>query len=208
MPASEAVALAERMAADATDIASLAAAINAYDGCPLKVGARQAVVFDGVPGAPVLVMGEAPGRDEDREGLPFVGRSGQLLDRMLHAIGVSRAPKDEQRAACISNAIYWRPPGNRNPTKAEVQACLPFMRRFIALSAPKVLVLTGNVPTQAIWPDAKGITKTRGVWRTYEADGLSVPTLPIFHPAFLLRQPARKGAAWKDLLAIREKLDA
>ena len=194
MPLDEAVALAE--------------AIDAFEGCPLHAGARQAVVFDGVPNAPVLVMGEAPGRDEDREGLPFVGRSGQLLDRMLTAIGVARAPSEGQVPACISNAIYWRPPGNRNPTKAEVAACLPFMRRFIALSAPKVLVLTGNVPTQAIWPDAKGITKTRGVWRTYEADGQAIPTLPIFHPAFLLRQPARKGAAWRDLQAIREKLAA
>ena len=208
MPPGEAVALAEAMAAGATDIPSLAEAINAYKGCPLHAGARQAVVFDGVPGAPVLVMGEAPGRDEDREGLPFVGRSGQLLDRMLAAIGVARAPDEGQTPACISNAIYWRPPGNRNPTKAEVAACLPFMRRFIALSAPKVLVLTGNVPTQAIWPDAKGITKTRGVWRSYEAEGRTIPTLPIFHPAFLLRQPARKAAAWRDLQAIREKLAA
>ena len=206
MPLDEAVALAERMAAEAKDIPALAEAIDAYKGCPLHAGARQAVVFDGVPGAPILVMGEAPGRDEDREGLPFVGRSGQLLDRMLAAIGVARAPSEGQTPACISNAIYWRPPGNRNPTKAEVAACLPFMRRFIALSAPKVLVLTGNVPTQAIWPDAKGITKTRGVWRSYEADGQAIPTLPIFHPAFLLRQPARKAAAWRDLQAIREKL--
>ena len=208
MPLPEAVALAERLAGEATDIPSLAEAIGAFKGCPLHAGARQAVVFDGVPNAPILVMGEAPGRDEDREGKPFVGRSGQLLDRMLAAIGVARTPGDAQIPACISNAIYWRPPGNRNPTKAEVAACLPFMRRFIALSRPKVLVLTGNVPTQAIWPDAKGITKTRGVWRTYDEDGQAIPTLPIFHPAFLLRQPARKGAAWKDLQAIREKLAA
>ncbi|MBB4659546.1 uracil-DNA glycosylase family protein [Parvularcula dongshanensis] len=206
MPTDEAMALAERVAAAATDIPSLADAIDAFEGCPLKAGARQAVVYDGIPGAPVLVMGEAPGRDEDREGKPFVGRSGQLLDRMLEAIGVSRSEGDGLLGACISNAIYWRPPGNRNPTKAEVAVCLPFMRRFVELSRPKLVLLTGNTPTQALFPDAPGITRSRGKWRTIETEAGPVPALPIFHPAFLLRQPIQKRLAWRDLLEAQAKL--
>ncbi|WP_051881390.1 uracil-DNA glycosylase [Parvularcula oceani] len=206
MPTAEATALAERLAAGSATIPELAEAIGGFDGCALKAGARQAVVYDGIPGAPLLVMGEAPGRDEDREGKPFVGRSGLLLDRMLESIGCSRREGDGLTDACISNAIFWRPPGNRNPTKAEIAVCLPFMRRFIELSRPKVLLLTGNVPTQALFADAKGITRSRGVWRDYETSGGSVPALPIFHPAFLLRQPARKRLAWRDLLEARAKL--
>jgi DNA polymerase len=207
MPTAEAVVLAERMAAGAGTIEALREAIGAFDGCGLKAGARQAVVYDGVPGAPLLVMGEAPGRDEDREGLPFVGRSGQLLDRMLAAIGHSRTKGDGFEDALISNAIYWRPPGNRNPTKGEVAVCLPFMRRFVELSGAKVALLTGNVPTQALFPDAPGITRSRGKWLTVEAGGATIPALPIFHPAFLLRQPARKGAAWRDLLEAKARLE-
>ena len=175
----------------------------------MHLGARQAVVYDGVPGAPILVMGEAPGRDEDREGLPFVGRSGQLLDRMLGAIGASRRAGDGLTDALISNAIFWRPPGNRTPTKAEVAVCLPFMRRIIALARPQVLLLTGNVPTQALFDGAPGITKTRGRWRDYVLeDGTTIPALPVYHPAFLLRQPVQKRLAWRDLLEARARLDA
>ena len=207
MPTAEATALAETIAAAAPDMPALKRAIDGFTGCPLHRGARQAVVYDGVPGAPILVMGEAPGRDEDREGLPFVGRSGQLLDRMLAAIGASRTPGDEQIDVLISNAIFWRPPGNRTPTKAEVAVCLPLMRRIIELTRPRVLLLTGNVPTQAIYPDAPGITKARGRWREYRlADGTSVPALPVYHPAFLLRQPIQKRLAWQDLQAVKAKL--
>ena len=207
MPTSEAVALATQLAAQATDMASLKRLIDGYTGCPLHVGARQAVVYDGVPGAPLLVMGEAPGRDEDREGLPFVGRSGQLLDRMLAAIGASRTAGDGATDVLISNAIFWRPPGNRTPTKAEVQACLPFVRRIVELTRPRVLLLTGNVPTKALYEDAAGITKTRGKWHDYVLeDGTRVPTLPIYHPAFLLRQPIQKRLAWQDLQAAKAKL--
>ena len=206
MPTAEAVALAEETAAGCRSVEALAEAIAAFEGCPLKAGARQAVIYDGVPGAPLLVMGEAPGRDEDREGRPFVGRSGQLLDRMLASIGVSREAGDGLHDACISNAIYWRPPGNRNPTKAEIAICLPFMRRFVALSAPKVLVLTGNVPTQALFEDAKGITRSRGVVRDYPLGDGTIPAVPMFHPAFLLRQPLQKRLAWADLLTVKERL--
>ena len=208
MPTEEAVALAEALAAQGDDMPALKRFIDGYTGCPLHVGARQAVVYDGVPGAPILVMGEAPGRDEDREGLPFVGRSGQLLDRMLAAIGASRTPGDGLTDVLISNAIFWRPPGNRTPTRAEVATCLPFMRRIVEVSRPRVLLLTGNVPTQALYKDAGGITKTRGKWREYAlSDGTTVPTMPVYHPAFLLRQPFQKRFAWQDLQAAKAKLD-
>ena len=208
MPKAEAIALAESLAADAGDLPALKAALDGFTGCPLYKGARQAVVYDGVPDAPLLVMGEAPGRDEDREGLPFVGRSGQLLDRMLAAIGASRRPGDGLADVLISNAIFWRPPGNRTPTKAEVAVCLPFMRRVIELTRPQVLLLTGNVPTQALFTDAPGITKTRGRWREHVlSDGTRVSTLPIYHPAFLLRQPIQKRLAWQDLQTARAKLN-
>lgn len=209
MPKSEAIALAETLAAQASDLPALKTLIDGFTGCPLHQGARQAVVYDGVPGAPILVMGEAPGRDEDREGLPFVGRSGQLLDRMLAAIGASRHAGDGLTDVLISNAIFWRPPGNRTPTKAEVAVCLPFMRRIIELASPRVLLLTGNVPTQALYADAPGITKTRGRWREHALeDGTVVPALPIYHPAFLLRQPIQKRLAWQDLQAAKAKLAA
>ena len=208
MPKAEAIALAETLSAQASDLPALKTLIDGYTGCPLHQGARQAVVYDGVLGAPILVMGEAPGRDEDREGLPFVGRSGQLLDRMLAAIGASRTAGDGLTDVLISNAIFWRPPGNRTPTKAEVAVCLPFMRRIIELARPRVLLLTGNVPTQALYADAPGITKTRGRWREHALeDGTLVPALPIYHPAFLLRQPIQKRLAWQDLQAARARLD-
>lgn len=209
MPKDQAMALARQLAASATDMPSIKAIIDRFEGCPLHKGAKQAVVYDGVPGSPLLVMGEAPGRDEDRQGLPFVGQSGQLLDRMLGAIGASRRPDDGLSDVLISNAIFWRPPGNRNPTKSEIAVCLPFMRRIVELTRPKVLLMTGNVPTQALFADAPGITKTRGQWRAFVLeDGTSVPALPIYHPAFLLRQPAQKRFAWTDLLAARARLDA
>lgn len=207
MPTDEAIALAEQTAAAATDLPALIDAIMAFEGCPLKGGARTTVVYDGQLEAPILVLGEAPGRDEDRVGKPFVGRAGALLDRMLGAIGVARSPTDGQTPACITNAIYWRPPGNRTPTKAEVAICLPFVRRFIDLSAPRLILTMGNVPTQALFPSAPGITRSRGKWQalTMPSTG-DVPVLPMFHPAFLLRQPGQKRAAWADLLAAKEKI--
>lgn len=204
----EALGEAERIAAGCGTLEELVAAISAFEGCPLRESARGPVVYDGVLGADVLVLGEAPGREEDRQGKPFVGRSGQLLDRMLGAIGMGRDPIEGQQAVCITNAIYWRPPGNRNPTPAEIAVCLPFVRRFITLCEPKLVLMAGNVPTKALFPDALGITRARGVWRDIELDGLApIPALPIFHPAFLLRQPAQKRWAWQDLLKAQAKLN-
>ena len=159
--------------------------------------------LDGNPGAPVLIVGEAPGADEDRIGRPFVGRAGQLLDRMLAAIGLDRT------SVQITNVIYWRPPGNRKPTSAEIAACLPFVLRHIALSRPKVLVLAGGTAASALLPATDGITRLRGRWFELAVPGLGtpVPTLPMFHPAFLLRTPERKREAWRDLLALKAKLE-
>lgn len=207
LPTDEAVALATHLAQAADSIEALDQIIRDFDGCPLKPGARSTVVYDGIPRAPLLIIGEAPGKDEDRIGKPFVGRAGGLLDKMLAAIDASRLADDGKMDVCISNSIYWRPPGNRTPTKAEVEICLPFVRRFIELSTPKVILLTGNVPTQALYPGVPGITRTRGTWRAWpDGSGKEIPVLPMFHPAFLLRQPAQKRLAWADLLTVKERL--
>lgn len=206
--ADDALVQAETIASACADLDQLIEAIKAFEGCPLREGAHGPVVFDGVLGADVLVMGEAPGREEDRQGKPFVGRSGQLLDRMLAAIGLARAPDEGQRAVTITNVVYWRPPGNRNPTPAELAVCMPFARRFITLSKPKLVLTAGKVPTEAFFPDASSITRARGKWRIIETgDGTDIPALPIFHPAFLLRQPAQKRWAWRDLLEAKSKLN-
>jgi DNA polymerase len=194
----DARALSERCAT----IAELEAAVQAFDGCALKRTAKHTVFADGVPGAPVMVVGEAPGADEDRLGKPFVGVSGQLLDRMFEAIGMSR-----QRDLYITNILFWRPPGNRTPTVAEQAMCLAFTRRHIELARPKVLVLAGGVAAKAILDTTEGIMRLRGKWTTYRlTDGSEIPTLPTFHPAYLLRTPASKRQSWWDLLAIDKKL--
>jgi DNA polymerase len=208
LSADEALAGAERAAAAAATLEELVSAIASFEGCALRESARGPVIYDGVLGADILIIGEAPGREEDRMGKPFVGRSGQLLDRMLGTIGLSRAPQDGEHPVAITNAIYWRPPGNRNPSRSEIAVCRPFMMRFIALSKPRLILLTGNVPTQALFPDAPGITRSRGQLRTLTLDdGTQAPALPIFHPAFLLRQPAQKRWAWRDLLLAKSKLN-
>lgn len=198
--ADEAASLAAEIARQCATFEELKAAIEAFGGCPLKAGARSTCFADGVPASPLLVIGEAPGRDEDAIGKPFVGRAGQLLDRMLAAIGRSRASD-----TLISNVVYWRPPGNRAPTQSEIAICRPFVERLIELTAPKAVMLAGGVPTQALI-GAAGIMRARGQWRDISlASGLRIPALPIFHPAFLLRQPAQKRLAWADLqtLAVR-----
>jgi DNA polymerase len=206
MPADEAIGLAKEAAAGASSIEELRRAITEFDGCPLKAGARNTVIDDGIFGAPILVLGEAPGRDEDRIGRPFVGRAGQLLDKMLAAIGHSRF-EDDLAPAYISNSIFWRPPGNRTPTKIEIAICLPFVQKLLQLAAPKVIILVGNTPTQTLFEGTPGITRARGNWKTYiQPDGTEVPAMPMFHPAFLLRQPAQKSLAWQDLISVRQKL--
>ena len=199
----EAAQSARRLAAGAETIAALAGLVQQFDDCPLKRTATNTVFAYGNPEAPVLIIGEAPGADEDRIGKPFVGRAGQLLDRMLAAIGLDRT------GVQITNVIYWRPPGNRKPTAAEIASCLPFVFRHIALSRPKVLVLAGGTAASALLPLSEGITRLRGRWFDLAVPGLDapVPTLPMFHPAFLLRAPERKRDAWRDLLALKARLD-
>jgi len=209
-PAAIAESLAESaqsarlLAAGAESIEALATLVAAFDGCPLKRTATNTVFIDGNPAAPVMIVGEAPGADEDRIGRPFVGRAGQLLDRMLAAIGLDRT------GVQITNVIYWRPPGNRKPTADETAACLPFVLRHIALARPKVLVLAGGTAAGTLLPVTDGITRLRGRWFELAVPGLDapVPTLPMFHPAFLLRAPEKKREAWRDLLALKAKLES
>jgi uracil-DNA glycosylase len=200
----EAAQSARRLAASADSIDALAALVADFEDCPLKRTATKTVFIDGNPAAPIMFIGEAPGADEDRIGRPFVGRAGQLLDRMLAAIGLDRAMVQ------ITNVIYWRPPGNRKPTTAEIAACLPFVLRHIALAKPQVLVLCGGTAASALLPVSEGITRLRGRWFELAVPGLDapVPTLPMFHPAFLLRTPERKREAWRDLLALKARLDS
>ncbi|MGH7113021.1 MAG: uracil-DNA glycosylase, partial [Stellaceae bacterium] len=199
----EAAQSARLLAAAADTILALEAAIAGFDGCALKRTATSTVIADGNPAAPLMIIGEAPGADEDRIGRPFVGRAGQLLDRMLAAIGLDR------QGVLITNAIYWRPPGNRTPSADEIAACLPFVLRYVALVRPKVLVLAGATAARALLPPGPGITRLRGRWLDLAIPGLDrpVPTLPMFHPSFLLRTPERKREAWRDLLALRARLD-
>jgi uracil-DNA glycosylase len=194
---------ARNLAAQALTLAALEVAIAGFEGCALKQTATNTVIADGYPAAPLMIIGEAPGADEDRIGRPFVGRAGQLLDRMLAAIDLDRA------GVLITNVIYWRPPGNRTPTADEIAACLPFVLRHIALVRPKVIALAGGTAARALLPPGPGITRLRGRWFNLAVPDLErpVPTLPMFHPSFLLRAPERKREAWRDLLALRARLD-
>jgi DNA polymerase len=172
-----------------------------FDACTLKHTATNLVFGDGAEDAALMCVGEAPGADEDREGRPFVGVSGQLLDRMLASIGYDRGN------ARIANVLPWRPPGNRKPTAAETAMCLPFIRRQIELVRPRVLLLVGGVALGALLGRSEGIQKLRGRWLAYETPEGEIPVMPTFHPAFLLRTPARKREAWLDLLAVKRRLD-
>ena len=181
----------------------LRAVIEGFEGCALKKTASHTVIADGNPEARTMFVGEAPGAEEDRRGLPFVGKAGQLLDRMLAAIGLDRT------SVYITNVLPWRPPGNRNPTPEEIAVCLPFVERQIELVAPRLLVLVGGISAKSLLSRTEGITRLRGKWydHTAAAGSATVPTTAIFHPAYLLRQPALKREAWRDLQAIRRKLD-
>jgi uracil-DNA glycosylase len=190
--------LAERC----TTLAELEEAVRAFEGCALKRTAKNTVFADGTPGAPVMIVGEAPGGDEDRLGKPFVGVSGQLMDRMMEAIGLTR-----EGGFYITNILFWRPPGNRTPTLAEQAMCLAFTRRHIELAKPKLLVLAGGVSAKAILDTTEGIMRLRGKWASYRlGDGTEIPTMPTFHPAYLLRTPASKRQSWLDLLAVDKRL--
>ena len=198
----DAVGEAHTDAGQSTDLNTLRAAMAAYDHCELKRGARQLVFADGNPAAKVMIIGEAPGRDEDMQGKPFVGRAGQMLDRMLAAIDMSRqadAPKD---AVYITNVLPWRPPQNRNPKPDEIAMMLPFVQRHVDLIDPQLIILMGNISCQA-GLGKHGITRLRGTW----AEAYGRPALSMFHPAYLLRSPHTKREAWADLLDLRARLD-
>lgn len=182
-------------------VAELEAAIRAFEGCGLKATATNTVIARGNPQARLMIVGEAPGRDEDAQGLPFVGESGQLLDRMLKAIG-----RDESNVY-ISNMLFWRPPGNRDPSTEEIVACRPFIDRLIELVQPKVLVCTGKFSTATLLGATQGITRVRGRWHEYKRGDVTVPAMPMLHPAYLLRQPGVKREAWRDMLELAAKLE-
>lgn len=194
---------ARERAATAADLDALRAALEGFDGCNLKTTARNLVFGSGNPSADVAFIGEAPGRDEDASGEPFVGRSGRLLDAMLSAIGLDR--KD----VWISNVIPWRPPGNRTPTPMETELCRPFIERQIGLIDPKILVLMGGSSAKTLLRTTEGILRLRGKWQEYRptgGDGPTIRTMATLHPAYLLRQPLQKRLAWRDFLAIQQAL--
>ena len=196
----EAAMAARAAAKNAKNLDDLRAILDKFDGCALKTTATQLVFADGNPEARVMFVGEAPGRDEDIEGLPFVGRSGKLLDRMLAAIGLDRT------SVYIANIVPWRPPGNRTPTPQESQICLPFILRQIELVDPDILVCLGGPSAQALLGIKEGITKTRGRWFSFNTGKREIRAMPTFHPAFLLRSPLQKRFAWRDFLAIKKAL--
>jgi uracil-DNA glycosylase family 4 len=201
--AQDALAEARRLAAGASTLQDLAAAVAAFEGCPLRgMGASQSVFGRGNPNAPVMVIGEGPGADEDRLGRPFVGRAGKLLDRMLAAAGLTDK-------VFITNTVFWRPPGNRTPTPQEQAVCAPFVERAFALLQPKAVLLLGAAAAKSVLQTEDGIMKMRGQWREWRLaeGGVSAPALPTLHPAFLLRQPQAKRQVWADLLALAAKLD-
>ena len=201
-PTSALIGDARSIAAQAGSVEALASAVAAFEGCALKKTAKHTVFADGNPAADLMFIGEAPGAEEDRRGLPFVGAAGQLLDRMLQAIGRDRT------SAYITNMLFWRPPGNRNPSTDEIAVCRPFVDRHVALVRPRVLVCVGGISAKTLLGMTEGITRLRGRWYSVQPEGLAEPiqTTAIYHPAYLLRQPSQKRQAWRDLMAIKAKL--
>ncbi|TWH35968.1 MULTISPECIES: uracil-DNA glycosylase [unclassified Aminobacter] len=203
LPDEEQAVRAREVAASAQSLDELCELLRNFDGCNLKLTAKNLVFADGNPQPDVMLVGEAPGRDEDIEGLPFVGRSGRLLDAMLAAIGVSRKTN-----AYIANVVPWRPPGNRTPTPLETEICRPFIERQIELARPKILVALGGPSAKVLLHANEGILRLRGNWKVHRtASGVEIPTMPTLHPAYLLRNPAHKKLAWRDLLEIAARLD-
>jgi DNA polymerase len=197
-----AVGAARAAARTAASLEDLRAALDAFDGCSLKATAKSLCFYRGAAQAPLMIIGEAPGREEDIEGKPFVGRAGQLLDRMLAAAGWSEADVH------ITNVVYWRPPGNRTPTPQEAEICRPFLERQIELVGPRALLLLGGVAAKQIFRTDDGILKVRGRWQTVAFGTYRAPTLASLHPAYLLRAPIAKRQAWRDLLCVRDALNA
>jgi DNA polymerase len=192
----------QKMVEGAATLAELKILVEQFDGCTLKRTAKNLCFSRGNDAAKLMLIGEAPGRDEDIAGRPFVGRAGQLLDRMLASIGLDEA------GVYITNVVYWRPPGNRTPTPEEVEACAPFLARQIELVAPKVLVLLGGAAAKSMLGTSEGIMRLRGKWLNYGARSGNISTLATLHPAYLLRNPSAKKLAWRDLLMIKAALDA
>ncbi len=199
--ADEGVMAARALAGKAATLEALEAALKAFEGCPLKATAKSLCFYRGSPQARLMIVGEAPGRDEDLAGKPFVGRAGQLLDRMLAAIGLTEADVH------ITNTVYWRPPGNRTPTPQETLACWPFLERQIELVGPRVILTLGGPATKSILGVADGIMKVRGTWREYRAGDRTIPVMATLHPAYLLRTPIAKRMVWRDLRALKAKLE-
>jgi DNA polymerase len=193
---------ASEAARSAQTLEELREKLLAFEGCGLKATATQLVFADGNPEASIMILGEAPGADEDRIGKPFVGRAGQLLDKMLIAIGLNR------ETVYIANVVPWRPPGNRTPTPLETSACLPFVQRQIELVSPKILVFLGAAATQTLLSTKDGIMRLRGRWFDYDMNGTKIPALAMLHPAYLLRQPGHKKFAWADLRVLAKKIQA
>jgi uracil-DNA glycosylase len=198
----EAIAAARDQAAAAQNLGDLREKLSRFEGCSLKATATRLVFGDGNPSADIMFIGEAPGADEDREGVPFVGRAGQLLDKLLAAIGLDR------KKVYIANVVPWRPPGNRTPTPIETAACLPFTRRQIELVDPKILVCLGAASAQTLLGGKEGIMRMRGRWFTYAVGGKEIRALAMLHPAYLLRQPAQKKLAWQDLRMLGKEIDS
>jgi DNA polymerase len=197
-----AVMAAREAAKTAASLEDLRALLDKFEGCSLRNTATQLAFADGNPQARVMFVGEAPGYEEDISGRPFIGRSGKLLDQMLHAIGLDRT------TAYIANVVPWRPPGNRTPTPQETAICLPFIRRQIELANPDILVCLGGPSAQTLLSIKEGITRSRGRWFPYDTGTREIRALPTFHPAFLLRSPLQKRLAWRDFLAIKKALAA
>jgi len=195
------------LAAKAETLDDLRAALEGFDGCALKTTASSLCFFDGNPKARVLLVGEAPGAEEDRQGLPFVGPSGKLLDAMLASIGLDRNGEGDS-AVLISNTVFWRPPGNRTPTPSEAAICLPFVERLIEIVGPRVVVCVGGPSAKTLLAQTQGITRLRGKWFDYATPKMAgpIPAMALYHPAYLLRSPAMKRDAWRDLLMLKQKI--
>lgn len=203
-PQKSPVDAARALAKQASSLKELAAAVGRIEGCAIKTSARSTVFCHGPEGAPVMLIGERPGREEDAQGLPFVGPSGALLDRMLGAIGLQRS-----RHLLLANVVFWRPPGDRSPTQAEVALCLPFLERAIALARPKALILCGGLAAQCLLRTEDGPLRLRAREHSYQhAEGFSIHTMVMLHPAYLLRRPQEKRLVWGDLLRLENRLDA
>lgn len=193
---------ARALAAKAGSLAELETILGGYDGCGLKLRATQLVFADGNPDAKIMLIGEAPGADEDREGKPFVGKSGDLLDKMLAAIGLNRDK------VYLANTVPWRPPGNRTPSPEEMALCLPFLHRQVELVAPRLVLTLGSLPMQTVFSTTNGMIKMRGKWSEVSIGNHRVDALPTLHPGYLLRNPTAKQQAWTDLLSLKLKADA